>query len=291
MAHSSRTWRGARTPQAMKRVRQDVRKQAVNRPHRSRTKTLVIKAVSAAQTGDAAEAQTALVAAVSALDRAAKSGAIHPNAAARRKSRLTLKVNAALGGEAIVGAAKAGRSTGKAAAAKAAKARVAASKAAKAKGEQTAAGKARAALSRSTRAEAAQEPAAAAAPIEHAEGFGRQGRVARRLPLRRRLPPRPRPRQPVRRHPPRPAARKAAAARQGPRQGRGQDPPRRHGKAGGQDGRGEGEARPQGQDDQVARRERAAPRPDRPLGPILSGTSRVVLCIAGGHRGPPEPDR
>ena len=161
MAHSSRTWRGARTPQAMKRVRQDVRKQAVNRPHRSRTKTLVIKAVSAAQTGDAAEAQTALVAAVSALDRAAKSGAIHPNAAARRKSRLTLKVNAALGGEAIVGAAKAGRSTGKAAAAKAAKARVAASKAAKAKGEQTAAGKARAAaLPLDPSAKAAQEPAA-----------------------------------------------------------------------------------------------------------------------------------
>jgi ribosomal protein S20 len=162
LAHSSRTWRGARTPQAMKRVRQDVRKQAVNRPHRSRTKTLVIKAIAAAQTGEAAETQTALVAAVSALDRAAKAGAIHPNAAARRKSRLMLKINAALGGEAIVGAAKAGRSTGKAAAAKAAKARVAASKAAKAKGEQTAAGKARAALSRSTRGDGAQEPTASA---------------------------------------------------------------------------------------------------------------------------------
>ena len=34
--------------------------------------------------------------ALSALDRAAKAGAIHPNAAARRKSRLTLKVNAAV---------------------------------------------------------------------------------------------------------------------------------------------------------------------------------------------------
>ena len=40
----------------------------------------------------------ALIDALSALDRAAKAGAIHPNAAARRKSRLTIKVNAALGG-------------------------------------------------------------------------------------------------------------------------------------------------------------------------------------------------
>ena len=40
----------------------------------------------------------ALAEALSALDRAAKAGAIHPNAAARRKSRLTRKVNAALGG-------------------------------------------------------------------------------------------------------------------------------------------------------------------------------------------------
>ena len=41
----------------------------------------------------------ALSAALSALDRAAKRGAIHANQAARRKSRLTRRINAALGGD------------------------------------------------------------------------------------------------------------------------------------------------------------------------------------------------
>ena len=107
---------------------------------------------------DAEETRAAVVAAISALDRAAKVGAIHPNAADRRKSRLMRKVNAALGGEAVVTGGKVVRPTGKAAAAKEAKARIAAVKASKAKGEQTAAGKARAALSKSTRAETAPRP-------------------------------------------------------------------------------------------------------------------------------------
>ncbi|MGZ6378717.1 MAG: 30S ribosomal protein S20 [Candidatus Limnocylindrales bacterium] len=155
LAHSSRTWRGARTPQAMKRVRQSERKRVINQPHKSRSKTLVTKALTIARDGEAEAAQTAVVEAVASLDKAVKAGALHRNTAARRKSRLMLKVNAAIGGATIVSAAKAARTTGKAAAAKAAKARVAASKAAKAKGEQTAAGKARAALSRSTRGGAA----------------------------------------------------------------------------------------------------------------------------------------
>ncbi len=154
----------ANTPSAIKRVRQTARKRAINQPRRSAAKTLVGKAVSAATAGDTQAASLAMVEAVSALDRAAKSGAIHRNAAARRKSRLMLKMNAALGGENLVGAAKPARATGKAAAAKAAKARVAASKADKAKGEQTAAGKARAALTRSTRGDAATTPSSTTAP-------------------------------------------------------------------------------------------------------------------------------
>lgn len=140
---------------AIKRVRQTARKRAVNQPRRSAAKTLVARALLAGTGGDADAARQAYAEAASALDRAAKSGAIHRNSAARRKSRLALKMNAALGGEALVGVAKPTRSTGKAAAAKAAKARVAASKATKAKGEQTAAGKARAALRRTTRGDAA----------------------------------------------------------------------------------------------------------------------------------------
>ena len=56
--------------------------------------------------------EQALLEALSALDRAAKAGAIHPNQAARRKSRLTLKINAALGGEQVQAAAKVTKSTG-----------------------------------------------------------------------------------------------------------------------------------------------------------------------------------
>jgi trimeric autotransporter adhesin len=159
LAHSSRTWTGARTPQAQKRVRQAARRHAVLQPRRSAAKTHVKTALLVASDGDAARAQEAVINAVSALDRAAKVGAIHPNAAARRKSRLMLSVNAALGGEALIATGKVQRQVSKAAATKAAKARIAAGKASKAKGEQTAAGKARAALSRTTR-----ETGSAAAP-------------------------------------------------------------------------------------------------------------------------------
>ena len=161
MARTPRKWQGARTPSGLKRVRQAERRRAILQPRRSAAKTLVAKAVSVATTqpeGD--DVATTLAEAISALDRAAKSGAIHPNAAARRKSRLVLKINAAVGGNAVVAGGHVAKTTGKAAAAKAAKARIAAGKASKAKGAQTAAGKARAALSKSTRAEAA--PAAAA---------------------------------------------------------------------------------------------------------------------------------
>jgi small subunit ribosomal protein S20 len=150
LAHSSRGWTGARTPQALKRVRQSTRRNAVLQPRRSAAKTEVKDALAAATSGDVETTSQAVAAAASALDRAAKVGAIHPNTAARRKSRLMLRVNAALGGEAQA-AGKTQRQTSKSAQAKAAKARIAAGKATKAKGEQTAAGKARAALSKSSR--------------------------------------------------------------------------------------------------------------------------------------------
>ncbi len=174
MPHSSRTWTGARTPQAIKRVRQAASRRAVLQPRRTAAKTYVAKALTSAETGETEPTREALVIALSALDRAAKVGAIHPNAANRRKSRLMLKINAALGGETLAAPAKAQRQTGKTAAAKQAKARIAAGRAVKAKGEQTAAGKARAALTRSSREQAAaaattKEPAATkAAPAAKA---------------------------------------------------------------------------------------------------------------------------
>jgi ribosomal protein S20 len=164
---TARTWTGARTPSGLKRVRQAEARREVLQPRRSAAKTLVAKALRvSAQPNNGSDANVALLEALSALDRAAKSGAIHPNAAARRKSRLTRHVNQALGGVTARTGAYAAKTTSKAQAAKAARARIAASKADKAKGAQTAAGKARAALTKTTRAEGSTtaEATEAAAP-------------------------------------------------------------------------------------------------------------------------------
>ena len=102
MAHSSRTWRGARSPQGKKRVRQSERRHAILGPRRTAAKTYIKTAMALSTSEDADQVQAAVIAAVSALDRAAKVGAIHRNTAARRKSRLMLKVNAAQAGNAVV---------------------------------------------------------------------------------------------------------------------------------------------------------------------------------------------
>jgi ribosomal protein S20 len=163
LAKTPRKWTGARSPSGLKRVRSSERRHAILGPRRATAKTLVKNALSAAIAPSAdVDPQVALTEAISALDRAAKVGAIHPNAAARRKSRLVRKVNAAGVGAGAAGSHVA-KTIGRAAAQKAAKARIAASKADKAKGAQTAAGKARAALSKSSRAEAAAATAAAKA--------------------------------------------------------------------------------------------------------------------------------
>jgi ribosomal protein S20 len=164
LAKTPRTWTGARTPSGLKRVRQAERRRDILQPRRSAAKTYVANALTVAGSdADPAAAAVALASAHAALDRAAKVGAIHPNAAARRKSRLTLKFNAATGGVAVQTSGHVSKTTSKAQAAKAAKTRIALGKANKAKGAQTAAGKARAAVSKSARAEAA---ATTAAPVE-----------------------------------------------------------------------------------------------------------------------------
>lgn len=167
MARTPRKWTGARSPSGLKRVRSSERRHEVLGPRRAAAKTLVKSAVDVATSPGDRDPQEALAQAMSALDRAAKTGAIHPNAAARRKSRLAIKVNDLLAGTTVVAKGKV-KNVGKAAAQKAAKARIAAGKAGKAKGAQTAAGKARAALSKTSRAEAAAASApdstAAAAP-------------------------------------------------------------------------------------------------------------------------------
>jgi small subunit ribosomal protein S20 len=72
-----------RTKSGLKRKRQDVKRGARNQGIRSRVKTLVKQArESERPTGES------LRAAISALDAAARKGILHPNAAARKKSRL-----------------------------------------------------------------------------------------------------------------------------------------------------------------------------------------------------------
>jgi ribosomal protein S20 len=172
LARTPRKWTGARSPGGLKRVRSAERRHEVLGPRRATAKTLVRAALDVAGNPGSDDPQASLADAMSALDRAAKTGAIHKNAAARRKSRLALKVNDLLAGTTVVVKGKT-KSIGKAQAQKAAKARIAAGKADKAKGAQTAAGKARAALSRTTRSEAAAESAAPkvaakAAPVKAA---------------------------------------------------------------------------------------------------------------------------
>ncbi len=79
---------------ALKRIRSSARKQARNKPIRSAIKTYVKAAQVSIATG-ADNSPEAVVNAISALDKAAGKGIIHPNQAARRKSRLMAKLNKA----------------------------------------------------------------------------------------------------------------------------------------------------------------------------------------------------
>lgn len=82
----------------IKSVKKDVLRSRLNRDRnnaaKSRMKTFVKKAGHAIQTGDA-ELTTVLSQAISVIDRTAKRGIIHKNAAARRKSRLMKRAAAA----------------------------------------------------------------------------------------------------------------------------------------------------------------------------------------------------
>ena len=80
---------------AQKRVRVTQRKRLRNKSIRSLVKTNITKAERLIFSGELELAQAAAVAAISSLDKAAEKGVIHPNNAARRKSRLMKKLNEA----------------------------------------------------------------------------------------------------------------------------------------------------------------------------------------------------
>lgn len=79
---------------ALKRIRQNEKRRIYNRMYRSRTRTFVKKARTLIDSGKSQEdAVTATKAALRELDMAASRGVIHKRNAARRKSRLMLRLN------------------------------------------------------------------------------------------------------------------------------------------------------------------------------------------------------
>ncbi len=84
----------ANSKSAVKRIRVAERRRVHNRPYVSSARTFVKKAEMTIESGDQAAAADAVALAVSVLDRVAGKGIIHPNNAARRKSRLVAKLNA-----------------------------------------------------------------------------------------------------------------------------------------------------------------------------------------------------
>jgi small subunit ribosomal protein S20 len=75
-------------------MRSSERKRIRNRSVKSAVKTFISKAEALIRRGELESARSAVVQAVSALDKAAEKGIIHANNAARRKSRLMKKFNA-----------------------------------------------------------------------------------------------------------------------------------------------------------------------------------------------------
>jgi len=79
---------------AEKRMRQGEKRRARNRKNVSQLKTQVKKLRAAIAEGNAEAAKKLLPETVGEIDKAAKKGVVHDNAAARYKSRLSRKVSA-----------------------------------------------------------------------------------------------------------------------------------------------------------------------------------------------------
>jgi small subunit ribosomal protein S20 len=79
---------------AEKRVRQTVKRNAVNTSNKSRLRTQIKKLRAALTAGDKAQSQELLQPTISTIDKAVNKGVLHRNTAARYKSRLTSHVNA-----------------------------------------------------------------------------------------------------------------------------------------------------------------------------------------------------
>jgi len=79
---------------AKKRLRQDDKRRLRNRSIKSAVRTQMSKVHQAIQAGDIETSESQFRLAVKKLDKAAAGRVIHPNAAARLKSRLSKKIKA-----------------------------------------------------------------------------------------------------------------------------------------------------------------------------------------------------
>ncbi len=82
------------TKSAERRARSNKRRHDNNQSIKSRLKTLEKKYLALVKAGKKDEAATALRSVQSSFDKAAKTGVIHSNLVARKKSRLRLKLTA-----------------------------------------------------------------------------------------------------------------------------------------------------------------------------------------------------
>ena len=82
------------TKSSKKALRVSERRRDYNKPVKSQVKTYVKRAEQLISSNELESASEAVKRAIAALDKAAQKGVIHPNNAARRKSRLMKKLNA-----------------------------------------------------------------------------------------------------------------------------------------------------------------------------------------------------
>jgi small subunit ribosomal protein S20 len=78
---------------AEKRVRQSEKRRTINRSNRTKVRTYIKKMRSALSSGQ--DVQQVLPETISVIDKAVQKGVLHANAAARYKSRLTVRANQA----------------------------------------------------------------------------------------------------------------------------------------------------------------------------------------------------
>ena len=82
---------------AEKRQRQNEKRRVINRNNRGRVRTGIKKLRAALDGGEAGDVRNLLPATISLIDKAVQKGVLHRNAAARYKSRLTVRANEAAG--------------------------------------------------------------------------------------------------------------------------------------------------------------------------------------------------